>query len=352
MARLSRVEQQERNKAKVLAAARAEFAERGYREAKVDAIAERAELTRGAVYSNFPGKRALYFAVLAELAAEVPIAAHVRPGENPVDALGAFAGAWMARLPASGFGVDMLSEVRAEELTRRPFTQLLKLNALVLSLALEHLAPPVSIADAPPRRFGRLAETVLTTLYGAGELATAAPGFGEPFDVISACERLAGMELNDWWAPPEQVTVPVPDDLPWSAPEMVDRVRAEPVELAEDGLLAVVGLHRLAVLEEAVRAGGPVTAVLVTSAPAELLPLAQLVLAQLSGCLRQAFPRSAWPALRIVCDQTGAVAKAAGLSAVSDATEAAVRISGGRITARAEGPGACHAIGARTPQRR
>src|SRR5207342_971783 len=68
-ARLTRAELQEQNRAKVLAAARTEFVERGYRDAKVDDIAERAALTRGAVYSNFPGKRALYFAVLAEEAA-------------------------------------------------------------------------------------------------------------------------------------------------------------------------------------------------------------------------------------------------------------------------------------------
>ena len=55
---------QERNRAKVLAAARAEFVERGFRDAKIDVIAARAGLTRGAVYSNFPGKRALYFTVL------------------------------------------------------------------------------------------------------------------------------------------------------------------------------------------------------------------------------------------------------------------------------------------------
>ena len=66
---MTRAELQEQNRAKVLAAARTEFVERGYRDAKVDDIAERAALTRGAVYSNFPGKRALYFAVLAEEAA-------------------------------------------------------------------------------------------------------------------------------------------------------------------------------------------------------------------------------------------------------------------------------------------
>ena len=56
---------QQHNRARVLAAARAEFIERGFRDTKIDAITERADLTRGEVYSNFPSKRALYFVVLA-----------------------------------------------------------------------------------------------------------------------------------------------------------------------------------------------------------------------------------------------------------------------------------------------
>src|SRR5690606_29679956 len=87
MARLSRAELQEVNRAKVLAAADAEFAERGFRDAKVDAIAERAELTRGAVYSNFPGKRALYFAVLAERAERAPAQPPPAPGGTVREAL-------------------------------------------------------------------------------------------------------------------------------------------------------------------------------------------------------------------------------------------------------------------------
>src|SRR4051795_6090115 len=99
MVRLTRAQQQERTRAAVLAAAEEEFAERGYRDAKVDRIAERAELTRGAVYSNFPGKRALYFAVLADDAERAP--RPERPGRTPSEALGAFARAWLARLPLS-----------------------------------------------------------------------------------------------------------------------------------------------------------------------------------------------------------------------------------------------------------
>ncbi|MFD0596869.1 helix-turn-helix domain-containing protein [Catellatospora coxensis] len=83
MSRLTRAETQQRNRAGVLSAARAEFATRGYREATVDGIAERAGLTRGAVYSNFPGKRALYFAVLADDAEHAPDLPHPAPGRTP-----------------------------------------------------------------------------------------------------------------------------------------------------------------------------------------------------------------------------------------------------------------------------
>src|SRR3954452_1220103 len=99
MGRLTRAETQERNRAKVLSAARDEFAERGFRDAKIDQIAERAELTRGAVYSNFPGKQALYFAVLAEVAEESAAPPYPPPARTPEAALGDSARVWLARLP-------------------------------------------------------------------------------------------------------------------------------------------------------------------------------------------------------------------------------------------------------------
>jgi AcrR family transcriptional regulator len=355
MARLRRAQMQERNRAKVLAAARDEFAERGFRDAKVDAIAERAELTRGAVYSNFPGKRALYFAVLADLAERAPEPPHPQPGRTAREALGALARAWVARLPFADndeqhgraqLGTDLMSEVVADERTRRPFAQLMKLDALLLALSLEHLRPPEAVPGAPPGRLVRVAETVLTTLHGASQMAVAAPGFIEPFDVVSACEQLEGLALNDWWSPPPTSPPTRRADEPWSPPHAIDVVRGEPARLTDDGVVAILGLHRLAAAEEAVRAapsGAEVTAVLVTSDPAELAPLARLAIADLCGCLRQAFPRWAWPRLQVVCDESGALAAAAGVPAVSDGTEAAVRIEASRVVARADGFGACHA---------
>ncbi|AIJ20390.1 TetR/AcrR family transcriptional regulator [Amycolatopsis methanolica] len=344
MARLTRAETQERNRAKVLAAAREEFAERGFRDAKVDVIAERAELTRGAVYSNFPGKRALYFAVLADLATRAEPSPHSRPGTDARSAVGSFARDWIVR--DAGLARDLPSEVMADERVRLPYAQLMELGALLLALAVERLDPPESPPGAPPARYVRRARAVLTSLHGARQLTVAAPGFVEPFDVISTCEQLAELPFNDWWAPPQVSPQPRPADEPWAPGEAVDLVRGGPVRLPSDGVVAVLGLHRLAVVEEAVRAGADVTLVAVTGEPAELGPLARLVITEVAACLRQAFPEAAWPDLRVVCDERGELAAAAGVAAVSDATEVAVRVAGGRIVARADGFGACHAVSA------
>jgi AcrR family transcriptional regulator len=352
MGRLSRAQTQARNRASVLAAAREEFLERGFRDARIDDIAERAGLTRGAVYSNFPGKRALYFAVLAEDADGVPKPPHPPPGASAREALGRFGRAWVARLPLATeqqhgearLGMDLLPEILAGEATRRPFAQLLQLDAILLGLALERLQPP----GTPDARLVRVAEVALTLLHGAGQLAAAAPGFGDPFDVVSACEQLAGLDLGDAWEPPHlpYLSPARPVDRPWSPPPVVDALRGAAASLTGDGLVAILGLHRLGAVEEAVRAapaGTEVTAVVVTSTPDELAPLVRLTVAELRGCLRKAVPLSAWPPLRVVLDEPGAVAAAAGVATVSDDTESAVRIRAGRVVARADGFGASHA---------
>jgi hypothetical protein len=122
-----------------------------------------------------------------------------------------------------------------------------------------------------------------------------------------------------------------------------------------DGVVAILGLHRLEAVEEAVRAapaGAEVTAVLVTSDPDELAQLARLAVADLRRCLRHAFPASAWPHLQVVFDERGTVAATAGVAAVSDGTEAAVRVEAGRIVGRADGRGACHSAASQEPRSR
>lgn len=350
MVRRTRAQMQEHNRAKVLAAAREEFTERGFRDAKIDAIAERAELTRGAVYSNFPSKRALYFAVLALEAERARDPEYPPTARTAGAALGDFARAWLARLPlatedrrsATRLGRDLLPEILTEDGISLPFAQLTNLSAVLLGLCLERLPPP-----AAPRMV-RVAETALTTLHGAGQLAAAAPGFGEPFALARACEQLAELDLDDVWQPAHlpHISPARPADQQWTPPAATEALRNEPACLDDDGVLAVLGLHRLAAIEEALRAAPPsdaVTAVLVTSNPSELGPLARLIITDLGNCLRAAVPSTAWPRLQIVHDEPGVLAAAAGVPAISDATETAVRIRDGRIIARADGYGACHA---------
>ncbi|MGX7828075.1 TetR/AcrR family transcriptional regulator [Actinokineospora sp. 24-640] len=338
------------NRAKLLAAARSEFTERGFRETKIDAIAARAELTRGAVYSNFPSKRALYFAVLAEDAEAV--AAEGGPARHTTSraALGALARTFVTRLPMatdpahgpSRLAADLLPEILADERTRGPYAQLMKLSAIRLGMAFEHL-------DGSGRRV-RLAEAALTTLEGARQLAAAAPGLVEPFHVVQTCENLPDFE--DGWAPPHALPHIQAVDRPWSPPTATDTAGASPAELAENGVVAILGVHRLCAIEDALRAAPDseaVTAVVVSTAPAELFPLVRLSLAETRGLLRQAVPAAAWPRLRVVLDETGAIAAAAGVEGVGDGTEVAVRITDGRVTLRSEGWGACHATAVHEP---
>ncbi|TDE54550.1 TetR/AcrR family transcriptional regulator [Nonomuraea mesophila] len=62
--RLTRQEQRERNRLKLLEAAEKVFAERGIQGASIDEVAAEAGLTKGAVYSNFASKEELLIEVM------------------------------------------------------------------------------------------------------------------------------------------------------------------------------------------------------------------------------------------------------------------------------------------------
>ncbi|RBM17159.1 TetR family transcriptional regulator [Prauserella sp. PE36] len=366
MVRLTRAQQQERTRASVLAAAREEFTEHGYALAKVDRIAERAELTRGAVYSNFPSKRALYLAVLIDLVENTATAAPAASPSSPADALGRFARTWLERLPlvgdtASGGRLQLRSLVGVldDERGRTVLAQVARLEALLLGAALESCEPPRAES---PRRV-RLAALVLTLLDGSGHLAEAAPGSGDPFDVARACQHLAGIGLADTWAPPHlpSVAPAQPCEDTWAPPtDLADRISGVRVDLGADGVIAVLGAGRLAAAEEALRSARPgdqVTVAAVTSDPAETGRLVRLRVSDLVGCLRRVFAEGALPPLRLVLDDHATVASALGLPAPDDETETAVRVERGKIVARAHGRGAAHAAataeaaGARRPRK-
>ncbi|MEV4380059.1 TetR/AcrR family transcriptional regulator [Streptosporangium sp. NPDC049644] len=353
MVRLTRVQQQERTRTSVLAAAREEFTEHGYALAKVDRIAERAELTRGAVYSNFPSKRALYLAVLIDMVENAPAGEpSTRSPRSPAEVLGVFARTWLERLPlvddtASGGRLHLrsLAGVLDDEHARTVLAQVVRLEALLLAIPLESCEP----AQATPVRRVRLAELVLTLLDGSGHLAESAPGFGDPFDLARACEHLSGIDLADTWTPPylPYVAPARPCGDAWDPPTgLADRISGERADLGADGLITVLGAGRLAAAEEAVRSARPgeqVTVVVVTSDAAETGRLVRLRVTDLIGCLRRVFAPEAWRRVRLVLDDEALAAAAIGLTDLDDETESAVRVRGGAIVARAHGRGAAYA---------
>ncbi|MEU1820172.1 helix-turn-helix domain-containing protein [Streptomyces roseifaciens] len=352
MARLTRAQQQERTRAAVLVAAREEFAEHGYAEAKVDRIAERAELTRGAVYSNFTGKRALYLAVLAE-AAEQARAAAEPPRASPgtaAQALGAFARIWLERLPFAadtpGSGhlrLRSLTGVLDTEPARAALAELLRFEALLLAQALE---PRVALRTGTVRR----AELTLTLLHGAASLAENAPGAGDPFDLTRAAEHLAGLPLLDDADPPHLPYVPParPTRDAWTAPrDLHDEITGRRIDLDDDGVVVVLGAGRLSAAEDAMRSARPgdrLTFVVVTDDPAETGRLARLRSVDLIACLRRVFAPGDLPHPRVVFDETGAVPAAIGCDPADDSAEVAIRTHEGLIVARAEGRGAGYAV--------
>ncbi|GAA2268827.1 TetR/AcrR family transcriptional regulator [Glycomyces scopariae] len=339
MARLTRIERQERTRNAILAAAREEFAEHGYADAAVDRIAERADLTRGAVYSNFPGKRALYLAVLVAMTERAPAAGPAWAPATAEDALIRFARAWLDRLPPAG-GADRL-RLRSlagvlDERGRDVLAQLARLEALLLAVGLE--------SCAPGRRV-RLAELALTLLSGAGHLAEQAPGFGSAADRVRACGHLAALDLRDAWAPrPPEATAEAVHE-PLAAPALRDLVGGGPVDLGTDGLVAVLGTGRLAAAEDALRAAAPgetVTLLAAVPDPAETGSLVRLRVGDLTSCLRAVFPAGTWRRLRVAVADPAATA-ALGLPDPAADTEAALRVRGGMLAARASGPGAARA---------
>lgn len=336
----------------VLAAAREEFTEHGYVEARVDRIAERAELTRGAVYSNFPSKRALYLAVLIDMVENTATGEPPTSPMSPADALGVFARAWLERLPlvddsASGGRLQLRSLVGVfdDEHGRTVLAQLARLEALLLATALESCER----TPAEHVRRVRLAELVLTLLDGSGHLAETAPGFGDPFDLARACQHLAGIDLADAWAPPHlpYVAPAQPCGDTWDPPAgLADQISGDRVDFGADGLIAVLGAGRLAAAEEATRSARPgeqVTVVAVTNDPAETGRLVRLRVTDLTGCLRRVFASDVWQRVRLVLDDEARIASAIGLRDLDDETEAAVRVQGGVIVARAHGRGAAYA---------
>lgn len=90
-------DKRERTRAKLLEAARALIREKGYENTTLEAIAERAGMTTGAIYGNFKNRDELFIALGQTYWA--PIKPHVKPGSTVPEIMRALADATLAALP-------------------------------------------------------------------------------------------------------------------------------------------------------------------------------------------------------------------------------------------------------------
>lgn len=74
---MRRVERAQENRARLIAAARRAFAEKGYAAASMDEMTAEAALTRGALYHGFGGKAGLFAAVVEQIDGEMAERAHL-----------------------------------------------------------------------------------------------------------------------------------------------------------------------------------------------------------------------------------------------------------------------------------
>jgi len=167
--RLRRVEQVERNRELVLAAAQRVFIARGYAGATLDAIADEAGFSKGVVYSQFGSKPDLFFALL-EQRIEQRAANNYRSvaGLAGVDAFQALLRAGAEDDESEPGWQFVLTEFRAQAV-RNP--DLNRRYAEMHSRAVDHLAAALAqvygaAGQAPAIPTRSLAELIFATATG------------------------------------------------------------------------------------------------------------------------------------------------------------------------------------------
>jgi AcrR family transcriptional regulator len=167
-----------RTRAKLMEAARSLIREKGYEHATLDAIAERAGMTTGAIYGNFKNRDELFLAL--GQAYWAPIKPKVRPGATFPEILRALADATLAAIPdrsaaavgrltgmayaltheelrikvteftaqSYAFGEEWLRSVTKEEDLPMPASQLVRvIHALSEGLVFQRLLTPELMPD-------------------------------------------------------------------------------------------------------------------------------------------------------------------------------------------------------------
>lgn len=170
--RHTRAEQRERNRGRLLDAAERVFAERGYRVATVDDVAAAAGLTKGAVYSRFASKQALFLAAV-ERRYQERAAAFVAAMSGPAPLTDRSALAALDFAGSINDGADwalLFLEAWAEMLRTPAFGEELRridreMRATIVGVVERLMADQGLVLDLP---VGAVAEMVIATTHGFG----------------------------------------------------------------------------------------------------------------------------------------------------------------------------------------
>lgn len=196
--RLSRAEQNDRNRALLLAAALRVFLARGYHAATLEQIADEAGFSKGVVYSRFDSKADMFLALLTDRIAERAVQNAAAAGQLARSGdMAALAGlAWQAERAAPGWRLLVtefrIHAARDPELNRRyaalharTVEGIAGILALISERGAEHL-------PFPPRQ---LAELMLAIEAGIALEQLASP------DALGGPGLPVLGRLNSWLAP-------------------------------------------------------------------------------------------------------------------------------------------------------
>ena len=170
MPRLSRPESQARTRARILEAARELLARHGLAHCSVDAISEQAGFSKGAFYSNFGSKEAVFLELLREHTAEEQqkLAAALQASTDPTTALRAVS-LRIAKMLEDPLWCRLSLEAQLAA-TRNP-----KWGELYAELQAAELEATVAMLNfmqsrnqmrMPKREIRALARSILTFVYG------------------------------------------------------------------------------------------------------------------------------------------------------------------------------------------
>ncbi|GAA3787334.1 TetR/AcrR family transcriptional regulator [Streptomyces phyllanthi] len=191
MARLSRVESQERTRERLVATARELFLRDGYGATSLSDVAETAGYSKGAVYSNFRSKDHLCLAVLDDVRAEqlVLLTDSVMRDGGIDDRLAAFAAWGEAHIGDEAWTtleVEFLTRARHDDELRGEITARVAVIREVLAQLLEALARDLGVSPAMPA--DQAAMTLLSLGIGLGIQRIADPAV--PTAVLTDTLRL------------------------------------------------------------------------------------------------------------------------------------------------------------------